>query len=96
MSATMRPRIPPRLPGEPRPGRAHRMHGEAPDLSGWLGQVVEVRCSGGGLYRGDLRAVGPDWMAVDLRSGSRCLVRLASVTGVVLDTLATSARRDAE
>lgn len=82
------------LPGEPRPANKRRR--AEPDLGALVGQVVEVRTVGGGCHRGDLLAVGVDWLVLDLRSGARALVRLPQVTAVTCDTYASAARRACE
>ena len=82
------------LPGEPRPAKKRRRLDS--DLASLVNQVVEIRTVGGGIHRGDLLAVGTDWMVLDLRSGARALVRLGQVVAVTVDCCASASRRGCE
>ncbi|TAM56794.1 MAG: hypothetical protein EPN53_01030 [Acidobacteria bacterium] len=70
------------------------------DVAGLLGADVELRCAGGQIFRGALKSVGRDYLALErATTGRTTLVTKANVVAIVDERapgLALAGRRAAE
>lgn len=70
-----------------------------PGLADLLGAVVELRCTGGLTFRGELRDVSRDTLTIERTADGRSVLVSRSAVVAVVDELApglrTATRRDA-
>jgi hypothetical protein len=56
-----------------------------------IGSDVELRTVGGAVHRGEVAAVGPDWLVLDRRTGGRALIRVDQLVACYIEDFAVPA-----